>query len=209
MTHLRSFSCLLLLLPTLCLAKAPTPAAQRWWSHVETLASDDMEGRDTGSKGYRRAADYVTAKLTEAGVQPGAGQGFLQEVPLVSRRMVNEQSRLALVRDGKEEPLSLDDDLILSPVSSRAGPVEAGLVFVGYGLTIPEMKHDDLAGQDLKGKIIVILAGGIPPGVPGNLAAHYSTPAELSKAYGRAGVAGVLAVPNPAPWRFPGSAWWR
>ena len=36
------------------------------------------------------------------------------------------------------------------------------------------------------GKVIVILYGGMPPGVPGNLAAHYSTPEQLSKAYGRA-----------------------
>jgi hypothetical protein len=197
MRLLRTCTSLLLLVPSLAFAKAPSPAAQRWWSHVEVLGADDLEGRDTGSEGHRRAAEYVAKKLAEAGVQPGAGESFLQEVPLVTRRVVKEKSRMALVREGKEEPVSLDDDFILSSFTSQAGPIEAGLVFAGYGLRIPEAGHDDLAGLDLKGKVIVILIGGIPPGVPGNLAAHYGSPVERVKAYRQAGVAGVLAVPNP------------
>jgi len=194
---------LLLLLPTLALAGKPSPAARRWWSHVEALASDELQGRDTGSEGHRRAAEYVATKLAETGVQPGAGAGFLQEVPLVTRRLVKERSRVTLVREGKEEPLVLDQDVVLSAHSSPAGPLEAGLVFVGHGLSIPEASHDDLAGMDLKGKVIVVLYGH-PPGVPGNLAAHYGASSERSKAYARAGVAGVLVVVPPklmeVPW---------
>jgi hypothetical protein len=196
MTLLRTCSSLLLLVPSLAFAKAPSPAAQRWWSHVEALASDGMEGRDTGSEGHRRAAGYVAEKLAALGVQPGAGQGYLQDVPLVSRQVVKERSRMALVREGQEQPLTLDQELILSPLTSREGPVDAGLVFVGYGLSIPEAGYDDLAGQDLKGKIAVILFGGRPPGVPGNLASHYSSPDELAKTFARAGAVGVLALPN-------------
>jgi hypothetical protein len=43
-------------------ATEPTPETRRWWSHVQKLAGDDMEGRDTGSEGYSRAARYVTAQ---------------------------------------------------------------------------------------------------------------------------------------------------
>ncbi|WP_225409131.1 M28 family metallopeptidase [Stigmatella hybrida] len=195
----------LLLLPVLGHAKAPSPAATRWWAHVETLASDAMEGRDTGSEGYDRAAAYVAAKLAEAGVQPGVGTEFLQEVPLRSQRLVLEQSRLSLVRDGKEEPLVLGEDLILSASSSRSGPMEAGLVFVGYGLTIPEAGHDDLAGLELQGKVLVVLSGGTPPGVAGNLAAHAKSREEISKAYARAGAVGVLMVRNPRIQEMPWS----
>ncbi|MCY1074058.1 hypothetical protein [Archangium lansingense] len=138
MSLLRTCSSLLLLVPSLAFAKAPSPAAQRWWSHVEAIASDGLEGRDTGSEGHRRAAEYVAAKLAELGVQPGAGQGYLQDVPLVSRRVVKEHSRMTLVRDGQEQPLTLDQELLLSSLTSRSGPVDAGLVFVGYGLSIPE-----------------------------------------------------------------------
>ncbi|ADO68242.1 M28 family metallopeptidase [Stigmatella aurantiaca] len=202
MSLLRICACSLLI-PALGHAKAPSLAAQRWWSHVEALASDGMEGRDTGSAGYVRAAEYVAAKLAEAGVQPGVGTGFLQEVPLQSRRLVREKSRLALVREGGEEPLLLGQDLILSPGSSRAGPVEAGLVFAGYGLTIPEAGHDDLAGLDLRGKVLVVLSGGTPPGVASNLAAHYKSREELARTYARAGVVGMLMVRNPRTQEMP------
>ncbi|MFY0563790.1 M28 family metallopeptidase [Archangium lansingense] len=196
MSLLRTCSSLLLLVPSLAFAKAPSPAAQRWWSHVEALAGDDMEGRDTGSAGHRRAAEYVAAKLAELGVQPGAGQGYLQDVPLVSRQVVKERSRMALVREGQEQPLTLDQELILSPLTSHSGTVDARLVFVGYGLSIPEAGYDDLAGQDLKGKIAVIVLGGMPSSVPGNLASHYSTPDELARTFARAGAVGVIALPN-------------
>jgi hypothetical protein len=203
MKVLQACACLLLI-PALGHAKAPSPAARRWWSHVEVLASDAMEGRDTGSEGHARAAAYVAAKLAEAGVQPGVGPEFLQEVPLRSQRLVREESRLSLVRDGKEEPLVLGEDLILGASSSRPGPVEAGLVFVGYGLTIPEVGHDDLAGLELQGKVLVVLSGGTPPGVAGNLAAHAKSREEIAKAYARAGAVGVLMVRNPrlqeVPW---------
>ncbi|PTL80071.1 M28 family metallopeptidase [Vitiosangium sp. GDMCC 1.1324] len=202
--HLRTWTSLLLLVPTLALAKGPTPAARRWWSHVEVLGADDMEGRETGSAGHHRAAEYVAAKLAEFGVQPGAGQSYFQEVSLVSRQVAKARSRMALVREGQEQPLTLDQELILSPLTGRSGHLDAGLVFVGYGLTIPETGHDDLAGLDVKGKVVVVLFGGAPPGVPENLAAHYSSMAELSKAYTRAGAVGVLALLNPrtaeVPW---------
>jgi Zn-dependent M28 family amino/carboxypeptidase len=192
-----------LLVPMLGHAKAPSPAAKRWWAHVETLSSDAMEGRATGSEGHARAAAYVAAKLAEAGVQPGVGTEFLQEVPLQSRRLVREQCRLALVREGQEAPLVLGEDLILSATSSQAGPVEAGLVFVGYGLTIPEVGHEDLAGLELQGKVLVVLSGGTPPGVQANLAAHAKSREELFKAYVRAGAVGVLMVRNPRMQEMP------
>jgi peptidase M28-like protein len=194
---------LLLLLPSLCWAKAPSPEGQRWWSHVEALASDELEGRDTGSAGYLRAAEYVAAKLAEAGVQPGTDQGFFQDVPFISQRLVWEQSRLSLLRDGTETPLELGKEVVLSSSSSREGPLSAQLVFVGYGLSIPEAGHDDLAGQDLQGKIAVVLVGGIPKGVPGNLAAHYSSRAQRAEALLRAGAVGMLGLLNPSAQEVP------
>jgi hypothetical protein len=203
MNRSRAWISLLLLVPTLVLAREPSPAARRWWSHIEVLGADELQGRATGSEGHRHAAEYVAAKLKELGVQPGMGESYFQEVPLVSRRVVKAQSRMALVRDGKEQPLGLDQEMVLSPLTGHSGHLDAGLVFIGYGLTIPEVGHDDLAGLDLKGKVAVILFGGAPRGVPGNLAAHYSSLAELSKAYTRAGAVGVLALMNPRTEEIP------
>ena len=48
---------------------------RRWWSHVEVLADDRMEGRETGSPGFARAADYVTERFRAAGLQPAGTDG--------------------------------------------------------------------------------------------------------------------------------------
>jgi len=60
------------LLVTLCtalFATEPNDATRRWWSHVQALSNDSLEGRDTGSKGYRTAARYVVAQFERAGLK--------------------------------------------------------------------------------------------------------------------------------------------
>ena len=184
-------------------ARAPAPGGQAWWKHVEFLASDALQGRDTGSEGYAQAAAYVVEQLKAAGVKPGAGEGYLQEVPLQSRKLVEARSRLALVQGDQERVLTLGKEAILSSRLGEPGTVEAPLVFVGYGLSIPEAGHDDLAGLDLKGKVAVMLYGG-PSKVPGVLRAHHGSSSERAKALKRAGAVGVLTVMNPklqeVPW---------
>src|SRR6266446_6777917 len=76
------------------------PAA-RWWSHVQALANDGMEGRNTGSPGHKRAADYVAAEFKKAGLEPAGAGGYVQPVKFNTRKIVEAQSSLALVRDGK------------------------------------------------------------------------------------------------------------
>jgi hypothetical protein len=66
----------------------------------------------------------------------------------------------------------------------------------GYGLTVPELNYDDLAGQDLKGKIVVFVTGG-PTAMPGPIKAHYQSSEERRKALLTVGVIGTIAIPNP------------
>src|SRR5688572_23859135 len=86
---------------------AASDAAARWWAHVEFLASDALEGRDTGSEGHRKAAAYVAEQFKAAGLAPAGTSGYLQPVQFVSRKIVEAQSSLALVRDGKAEAVAL------------------------------------------------------------------------------------------------------
>src|SRR5262249_38618110 len=79
---------------------------------------------------------------------------------------------------------------------------EASLVFVGYGLTVPEKNYDDLAGLDLKGKVAVMLSGS-PAEIPGALGSHYSSAGERWKALSRAGAVGVVTILNPASMDIP------
>src|SRR5438093_6702192 len=77
--------------------------AKRWWSYVEALANDGMEGRDTGSPAHKRAAELVASHFQKAGLEPAGVGGYIQPVKFKSRRLLEEKSSLALVRDGKAE----------------------------------------------------------------------------------------------------------
>jgi len=188
------------------LAQAKNPFDGRtWWAHVEALASDAMEGRETGSQGLVRAEAYIVDQLKQAGLQPaGEKGGYYQAVRLESRQLVETDSSAALVREGSSEPVKLGEEALFSTRVDLAPQVEAPLVFVGYGLRVPEKDHDDLAGLDLQGKVVVLF-NGAPETIPGPLAAHYQTGGERWKALQAKGVEGVIAIPNPAAMDVPWS----
>ncbi len=176
-----------------------------WWAHIKFLADDKLEGRETGSAGLRTAESYVVDHLTKAGLQPAGTNGFYQPVKFVSRQIVEDQSSVALVRDGKTEPLSFSEDTFFNTrVDLAQEEITAPLLFAGYGLKIPEKNHDDLAGLDLKGKVVVYLAGS-PEEIPTALSSHYQTAGERWKPLKQAGAIGVIAIPNPASMDIPWS----
>ncbi len=185
---------------------AATPAAEpaaAWWSHVTFLSADDMRGRETGSPEHRKAANYVADQLARAGVQPAGTNGFMQPVTFRSRRIDEAKSSLALVRRGKETPLVLGEDANFGMRIDPAPKVDAPLVFAGHGLVIPEVDHDDFAGLDVKGKVVVYVAGS-PRNVPGALSAHYQSAAARWDTLKRLGAIGTISVANPrsmdVPW---------
>jgi Zn-dependent M28 family amino/carboxypeptidase len=175
-----------------------------WWEHVKFLADDKLEGRDTGSRGEREAEKYAVEQLTKAGAEPAGVNGFYQPVKFISRRIIEKDSRLTLIRDGKREPLVLGEDANISARVMPAREVKAQLVFAGYGLKVPESNYDDFAGLDLTGKIAVILSGS-PSQIPGALASHYQTMAERWKSLRAAGAIGVVSLINPASMDIPWS----
>ena len=195
-------------LATSLLAAPPAPShfdGKTWWKHVQVLADDNMEGRDTGSAGLRRAEAYIVDQLTKDGMQPAGSHGFYQPVKFIQREIDESHSSAALVRDGKAEPLTLGEDAFFSArVDLTPEEITAPLVFAGYGLRVPEKGFDDFAGLDLKGKIAVFLAGS-PQEVPGPLASHYQTPSERMKVLRAAGVVGVITILNPAAMDVPWS----
>jgi Zn-dependent M28 family amino/carboxypeptidase len=184
-------------------APAEDPAAVRWFAHVEALANDSMRGRETGSPEHRKAADYVAEHFRRAGLSPAGTAGFLQPISFNSRRILEDQSSLALVTRGKAVPVALGDEATFGMRIDPAPSVEAALVFAGHGLQVPEVNHDDFAGLDVKGKVVVHLSGS-PASVPGPLSAHYQSAAERWKTLKRLGAIGTIAIPNPksmdVPW---------
>jgi hypothetical protein len=173
-----------------------------WWHHVEVLAADDMEGRGLGSAGLKRAQDYVVTNLRKLGIGPAGTNGYFQPLRVVVREVIAGESKAALVRDGNVIPLTLGEDVLFTPSVELSSAVDAPLVFIGYGLKIPEKNHDDFAGIGLKGKVAVSLSWP-PEGVTGLLAAHYLAEHRRWEQLRAAGAIGWIHFAWPgADWSF-------
>src|SRR5215470_1693956 len=76
---------------------------KRWWGHVEFLADDKLQGRDTGSAGFKKAVEYVADQFEKAGLKAAGVKGYRQPVEFVAAQLDEANSSLQLVRDEKEE----------------------------------------------------------------------------------------------------------
>jgi Zn-dependent M28 family amino/carboxypeptidase len=192
------------------LASAQTPPrllfdGKTWWDQVKVIADDSMEGRETGSLGLRKAEAYAVEQLKSAGLEPAGTDGFYQNVKFVQRQIDEQNSYAFLSLNGQANPVALGDDGFFSTrVEGTEEEINAPLVFAGNGLQVPENNVDDLAGLDLKGKVVVYLAGS-PANVPGSLAAHYGGLGQRWKSYVSRGAAGMIVIPNPASMDIPWS----
>jgi Zn-dependent M28 family amino/carboxypeptidase len=174
-----------------------------WWNYVKVLGDDNMEGRDTGSAGLKRAEAYLVEQLKADGLQAAGTDGYYQPVKLIARRTLENDSSLGLFHDGKSEPLSFERDAYFFNRISQAPKVDAPLVFLGWGLDIPEKGYSDLQGADLKGNVAVVLLGGSPSEIPGPLSAHYNAIRQRWSALQKAGAIGIIFIPNPHSMDIP------
>ena len=168
-------------------------------AHLAFLADDLLEGRSTGSRGYDIAANYVAAQFAQYGLTPKGSKGsFLQSVPLRSSRAVPGSSVVELRSAAGVERLSGDSDYVigadvLAPRDAAAAP----LVFVGYGIRADRFGHNDYAGIDVKGKIVVVLQGK-PSRFPTEEGAHFGSSREKRKLAAQLGAVGMVTLWTPA-----------
>ena len=194
----------LLLIIVACTAQAAEHFdGNTWWDTVKEISDDKYEGRDTGSKGEHQAQEFIVGKLKSLGVEPAGSNGYFQSVKLRTVEIDEPHCQLSLVQDGQAQTLTLGEQAYFSTRYPLAPKVDAQLVFVGYGLNIPEKNYNDFSGLDLKNKVAVILTGS-PADVPSALSAHYQSRAERWKALKAAGAIGLIQIQNPAsvdlPW---------
>jgi hypothetical protein len=173
-------------------------AGKQWWSHVQFLADDKLEGRNVGSAGFETAADYVVSQFERAGLEPGAQSSYSQPVGFTKVTLHEAGSQLTLSNNG---PVTLGDEALITSTTNVAD-LDAPLVFAGYGLDIPEANYSDLKGEGLKGSIAVYLAGG-PANVSTELRSHHSSGTERAAAMRAAGVVGTINIPNPKSMDIP------
>jgi Zn-dependent M28 family amino/carboxypeptidase len=180
----------------------PDPDGAAWWSHVEVLASNALQGRLTGSPGYMKAADYVSDQFAKAGLRPAGDDGsWYQPVRFVSQTVDGPASKASLTIAGRTRPLVIGDDIVLGSRIPQPRSISAPLVFIGYGLALPEANYDDFTGQDLRGKIAVAISGG-PDTLSAALKAHSHAYATW-KAVEKAGAVGLISIPNPHSMDIP------
>jgi hypothetical protein len=165
-----------------------------WWAHVQFLADDKLQGRDIGTDGFAQAVTYVTGRFQQLGLKPAGDAGYLQTVRFESRQLIQDQCSLALIKDGEPEPLTLGTDATLSARADLTPKVQAPMVFVGYGLVIPEAHWNDLEGIDLKGKIAVYVNAPGPADAPAAVKSHLTSAAERWSVLHKAGAVGVATI---------------
>ncbi len=187
-------------------------AGRQWWKHVEYLASDGLEGRNLGSPGYDKAADYVAGQFERAGLKPGGKGSYFQPVEFSQISLDESHSHLALIQDGQSTSVPVPGEAQLGYGADSSPTLETGIVFAGYGLKIPEAQYDDLKDPAIKGAVVAFLTGG-PESVDGNLRSHYSSVKERWSALHAAGAVGMISIPNPRdmeiPWSRQAAAWGR
>jgi Peptidase family M28 len=162
--------------------------------HLEFLASDELGGRYTLSPSFAIAARYLAAHLQAYGFRGAANGSFLQTFEVVSAKADSAKTALELTIAGKPVALKFGEDFLASN-SSGSGQGEGAIVYVGAGISAPELKHDDYAGKDVKGKIVLMVPAQ-PAGIDaGSLKDNQQgTGAALAH-----GAAGILLLP---PQRF-------
>jgi hypothetical protein len=160
-------TCSVVLSPAVANAQHPRdgeiqdPDTKAWWHTTEDLSNDGMEGRDTGTAAYQRAANYVAERFRKAGLRPaGENDGYFQSVPMHEVAVEPDGTSIALVRDGAPElPIKVLYEVTVIPEANLPARTEAALTFRGY------CGKDAMEG--VEGKMVVCFGtqrAGLPAG---------------------------------------------
>jgi Peptidase family M28 len=174
-------------------------------AHVRFLASDLLEGRGTGTRGYDLAASYVASQFEAVGLEPGAADGSWRQSVAYRRGVPDpEHCRAVLMRGGAQLSLAPGDDFACWGDPARAsGTASAAIVFAGYGVSAPERGYDDYAGIEVRGKIVILVSGAPPTFPPDERAFYGARVAKREDAARRGAVAVIGLVPPDERGRLP------
>ena len=154
---------------------------------LSAFAADSMRGRETGTPDARRAAAFIAERLAQIGLEPAGDSLYFQRVPMVRDRFTSD-TRFVAEADGRSTTLALGTDIVPLTSLGEGAPeprrnVEGELVFAGYGVQSKALGRDDLAGIDVRGKVVVVLHGA-PASADSATKARLEAQAELSTRLG-------------------------
>ena len=184
---------------------------ERLSKHVQTLGSDAFEGRGPATEGETKTVAYLTQQFQAAGLQPGGdlvggARKWTQDVPLLQSELVGDPIVTVQTPAGPVRLAQGTDIAVRSPQNgqNRISIAGAPLVFVGYGVAAPERNWDDFKGQDVKGKILVVLINdpdfeGGDGDFGGKAMTYYGRWTYKYEEAARRGAAGVMVVHETDP----------
>jgi hypothetical protein len=175
-------------------------------AHIAFLADDALEGRGTGSRGYDLAAKYIRAQLIASHISGGAGNGeYFQEVPFIRTKVDADGTMMTI---GSSSNLEYGSDfLMLDTHRELTGEASGNVIYVGYGVTAPELDYDDYSSLEVEGAIVAFLEFEAPPAFPPTIRAYYADHDVKTAIAVEHGAAGVLYIRSPEtekrfPWDF-------
>ena len=172
--------------------------AQRIKSHLQFLADDLLEGRDTGSRGHEIASLYIAGEFAKYGLSPaGDNDTYMQRVNFRQAFLDQSSPKLSLTTTTGVQELSYPKDYLTGASAVRENATLNGdLVFVGYGIVAPELEHDDYQSVDVKGKVVVVLSGK-PKSFPSEEGAHFGSTSEKKRHAVENGAIGYITISTP------------
>jgi len=175
-----------------------TPEHIRW--HVRYLSHDLLEGRGTGQRGGDIAAEYIATQFAEYGLKPAGDHGtYMQKVPLVGITTLGDTQFSLVPKQGEAMNLKpLDEYVAYDQTQQPQSDVDAEIVYVGYGIEAPEYNWDDYKGQDVRGKVLLMLVNEPPSDDPkffkGKALTYYGRWTYKYEEAARKGAVGVILV---------------
>ncbi|MCC5854418.1 MAG: M28 family peptidase [Idiomarina sp.] len=141
-------------------------------AHLEFLADDLLEGRDTGTRGHEIASSYIATQFKLMGIEPAGTDGYFQRITFRTARIVANSPKFIVHANGESQELAYPRAFMTGPSAlAEEQSVTAPVVFVGYGMVSDQFGFDDYAGLDVEGAIVMMLSG-LPEGLPSEEAAH-------------------------------------
>jgi Zn-dependent M28 family amino/carboxypeptidase len=186
---------------------------------TRALSSDEFEGRMPGTPGEEKTIALMVERFKAAGLQPGNGDSWVQEVPLIEITG-KDYAPLAITGNGTNLSFDFRKDWVGVTYREDAATAikDSELVFVGYGINAPERGWNDYAGLDVKGKTVVILvndpdwqAANLEGTFNGRAMTYYGRWTYKYEEAARQGAAGALIVHQTDPasygWNVVESSW--
>ena len=160
--------------------------------HLNVIANDETEGRNTPSTGVNVASRYLATVAAQYGLKPLMADGsYYQNIPMDVTLISESRSRLRVLSQNGERIFHCPQSF----VGAAAGAWGGEVVFVGYGLSVPEKGWDDYGPLDVAGKAVILLEGQLPDGNP--LRADRAALATRTSVPRARGAALVLTVISP------------